>query len=287
VFGHNYLGVRGENFKAIFGKQSNGLMSYQYAGQEMLKSIPLPNFWRAPVSNDNGSLMQQRYAQWKLASLYVTTKSRDRFEDCSPKVEELAHSVKITYTYHMPTTPQSSCKLTYEVFGDGTIQTTLSYDPVKELGDMPEFGVMFKLDADYDILKWYGLGSQETYADRKSGAKLGLYENHVKDNMAEYLVPQECGNKCGVRCAKVVDRKGRGMLFFGDELSFSALPYTPHEVENAAHAYELPEVHYTVVRVAKAQMGIGGDDSWGAKVHPEYLLDVSQPLEFTFCFRGI
>jgi beta-galactosidase len=152
---------------------------------------------------------------------------------------------------------------------------------------MPEFGVMFKLDADCDILKWYGLGPQETYADRREGAKLGLYENHVKDNMAEYLVPQECGNKCGVRYAKVVDRKGRGMLFFGDELSFSALPYTPHEVENAAHAYELPEVHYTVVRVAKAQMGVGGDDSWGAKVHPEYLIDVSQPLAFTFCFRGI
>jgi beta-galactosidase len=202
-------------------------------------------------------------------------------------VEELAHSVKITYTYHMPTTPASSCRLTYEVFGDGTIQTTLSYDPVRELGDMPEFGVMFKLDADYDILKWYGLGPQETYADRKSGAKLGIYENHVKDNMAEYLVPQECGNKCGVRCAKVTDKKGRGMMFFGDELSFSALPYTPHEVENAAHVYELPEVHYTVVRVAKAQMGVGGDDSWGAKVHPEYLLDVSQPLTFTFCFRGI
>jgi beta-galactosidase len=287
VFGHNYVGVKGENFKAIFGKQSNGLMSYQYAGQELLKSIPLPNFWRAPVSNDNGSLMQQRYAQWKLASLYVTTKSRDRFEDCSPKVEELAHSVKITYTYHMPTTPASSCTLTYEVFGDGTIQTTLSYDPVKELGDMPEFGMMFKLDADYDILKWYGLGPQETYADRKEGAKLGVYENHVKDNMAQYLVPQECGNKCGVRYAKVVDKKGRGMLFFGDELSFSALPYTPHEVENAAHAYELPEVHYTVVRVAKAQMGVGGDDSWGSKVHPEYLIDVSQPLSFTFCFRGI
>jgi beta-galactosidase len=287
VYGHNYWGVKGENFHAMFGKQSNGLMSYKYAGQELLKSIPLPNFWRAPVSNDNGSLMQQRYAQWKLASLYVTTKNKDRFEDCAPKVEQLAHSVKISYTYHMPTTPASSCVLTYEVFGDGTIQTTLYYDPVKELGDMPEFGVMFKLDADYDILKWYGLGEQETYADRKEGAKLGLYENHVADNMAGYLVPQECGNKCGVRSAKVVDRKGRGMLFFGDELSFSALPYTPHEIENAAHAYELPEVHYTVVRVAKAQMGIGGDDSWGAQVHPEYRIDVSKPLTFTFCFRGI
>lgn len=77
------------------------------------------------------------------------------------------------------------------------------------------------------------------------------------------------------------------MLFFGDELSFSALPYTPHELENAAHAYELPPVHYTVVRIAQAQMGVSGDDSWGAKVHLEYLLDVTGRKEFRFWFRGM
>lgn len=98
----------------------------------------------------------------------------------------------------------------------------------------------------------------------------------MADNIAEYLVPQESGNKCRVRYAKVMDKKGRGMLFFGDELSFSALPYTPHELENAAHHFELPPVHYTVVRVAKKQMGVGGDDSWGSHTHPEYLLDVSE-----------
>lgn len=105
--------------------------------------------------------------------------------------------------------------------------------------------------------------------------------------MAKYLVPQECGNKVGVRWASVTDRKGRGMLFRGDRMEFSALPYTPHEMENAMHPFELPEVHYTVVRVAKEQMGIAGDDSWGAKTHPEYRLDVSRKLEFTFEFRGI
>ena len=102
----------------------------------------------------------------------------------------------------MPTTPQSSCEVTYRVFGDGTIETTLSYDPVKELGDMPEFGMMFKLDADYDTVKWYGLGPQETYEDRQHGGKYGVYENKVADNIAEYLVPQESGNKCRVRYAR-------------------------------------------------------------------------------------
>lgn len=287
IHGHYNLGVRGDNFYAMFSTLTAGLTSYVYGGVEMLKAVPMPNFWRAPVDNDTGNLMQSRYAQWKIASMYVTAKNKDRFEDTAPKVEELENSVKITYKYYMPTTPASCCFVTYEVFGDGTIQTTLTYDPVKELGDMPEFGMMFKLDADYDRVQWYGLGEAETYADRRHGAKLGIYENKVADNMAEYLVPQECGNKCGVRYGKVMDKKGRGMLFFGDELSFSALPYTPHELENATHCYELPEVHYTVIRVAKQQMGVAGDDSWGAKVHPEYLLDVSEKMEFTFCFRGI
>ena len=105
--------------------------------------------------------------------------------------------------------------------------------------------------------------------------------------MAHYLVPQECGNKVGVRWATVTDYKGRGMRFEGDSIEFSALPYTPHEMENAMHPFELPRVHYTVVRVAQQQMGIAGDDSWGAKTHEEYLVDVKEKKEFTFRFRGI
>ncbi len=288
VVGNGNILVRGENFKALFSRMNLGMVSYVYGGVEMLpNTIPLPNFWRTPTNNDSGNMMPQRYAQWKIASMYVTTRQDQRFADTSPRVEKNDNNIAITYTYFMPTTPQSSCEVTYRVFGDGTIETTLSYDPVKELGDMPEFGMMFKLDADYDTVKWYGLGPQETYEDRQHGGKYGVYENKVADNVAEYLVPQESGNKCRVRYAKVMDKKGRGMLFFGDELSFSALPYTPHELENAAHHFELPPVHYTVVRVAKKQMGVGGDDSWGSHTHPEYLLDASEKMEFTFCFRGI
>ena len=288
VVGNGNILVRGENFKALFSRMNLGMVSYVYGGVEMLpNTIPLPNFWRTPTNNDSGNMMPQRYAQWKIASMYVTTRQNQRFADTSPRVEKNDNNIAITYTYFMPTTPQSSCEVTYRVFGDGTIETTLSYDPVKELGDMPEFGMMFKLDADYDTVKWYGLGPQETYADRQHGGKYGVYENKVADNIAEYLVPQESGNKCSVRYARVMDKKGRGMLFFGDELSFSALPYTPHELENAAHHFELPPVHYTVVRVAKKQMGVGGDDSWGSHTHPEYLLDASEKMEFTFCFRGI
>ena len=286
--------IRGAEFEVLFSSLYGGLVSYRYAGKELIEEIPKPNFWRAPVDNDYGNDMPQHYAQWKIASMYLTHKGagiRREGVECpqyeNPTVREEKDYAVITYTYKMPTIPATECQVEYRVYGDGRIKTTLSYDPVKELKDMPEFGMIFKFNADYDRVEWYGNGPEETYEDRKEGAKLGIYKNHVMDNMAEYLVPQECGNKTDVRYGKITDRKGRGILFTGDSMSFSALPYTPHEIENAKHAYELPEVHYTVVRVSKQQMGVGGDDSWGAPVHPEYHIDADRRLEFTFTFKGI
>ena len=287
VHGKVNIGVKGKDFDCLFSMLSGGLVSYRYAGKEMIEKIPMPNFWRAPVDNDNGSMAPARYAQWKIASMYISHRNGGMFDNVPTKVEEKDNTVTVTYTYFMPTTPASKCQVAYTVFGDGTIETKLMYDPVEGLPDMPEFGMMFWFNADYDNLTWYGMGPDETYADRRHGAKLGIYSNKVADNMAKYLVPQECGNKVGVRYARLVDAKGRGMMFEGDELSFSALPYTPHELENAAHVYELPQVHHTIVRVALAQMGVGGDDSWGSLVHPEYHIDVTKPLEFTFRFKGI
>lgn len=287
VHGKVNIGVKGEDFDCLFSMLSGGLVSYRYAGKEMIEKIPMPNFWRAPVDNDNGSMAPARYAQWKIASMYISHRNGGMFDNVPTKVEEKDNTVTVTYTYFMPTTPASKCQVAYTVFGDGTIETKLMYDPVEGLPDMPEFGMMFWFNADYDNLTWYGMGPDETYADRRHGAKLGIYSNKVADNMAKYLVPQECGNKVGVRYARIADAKGRGMMFEGDELSFSALPYTPHELENAAHVYELPQVHHTIVRVALAQMGVGGDDSWGSLVHPEYHIDVTKPLEFTFRFKGI
>lgn len=287
VHGKVNIGVKGEDFDCLFSMLSGGLVSYRYAGKEMIEKIPMPNFWRAPVDNDNGSMAPARYAQWKIASMYISHRNGGMFDNVPTKVEEKDNTVTVTYTYFMPTTPAGKCQVSYTVFGDGTIETKLMYDPVEGLPDMPEFGMMFQFNADYDNLTWYGMGPEETYADRRHGAKLGIYSNKVADNMAKYLVPQECGNKVGVRYVRLVDAKGRGMMFEGDELSFSALPYTPHELENAAHVYELPQVHHTIVRVALAQMGVGGDDSWGSLVHPEYHIDVTKPLEFTFRFKGI
>jgi len=117
-------------------------------------------------------------------------------------------------------------------------------------------------------------------------APLGVWETTAEASLAPYLKPQECGNHASVRWAAVTDEDGLGLKFEGDHMNFSALPWTPSELENAAHPHELPAVHHTVVRVSAMQMGLGGDNSWGATPRPEYLLP-EKAMTFRFRFRGI
>ena len=281
-------GAAGADFHVIFSRHLHGLVSYRWGGRELLKSIPLPNFWRAPTENDAGNGMACRCGQWKLASLYVNPHEGSGFASVPPRYEAQPDAVCVTYTYTLATSPRAACTLRWRVLGDGTLEGTLHYDPVPGLPEMPEFGVIFRMDADFDRLTWYGLGPEETYADRKKGAKLGIFETTAQDSMAQYLVPQECGNRADTRRARITDAVGRGLAVWAPRpFNLSLLPYTPHELENARHAYELPEAHYSVVKLSLAQMGVGGDDTWGARTHPEFLLPAGQPLEFTFFLRGI
>ena len=106
-------------------------------------------------------------------------------------------------------------------------------------------------------------------------------QNTLAEHLEKYVYVQECGNHSDVRYMKVTDAKGRGLKFSGQCLDVSVLPYTPHELENASHWYELGPAHHTVVRAGK-QMGVGGDDSWGSRVHDEFVIHSGQPQKIQF-----
>ena len=291
VHGMNGIGIYGDCFSAMFSAIQGGLISYVYGGTELVEKMPRPNFWRAMTDNDLANLLPFRAGQWKIASMYlsnryVTGKEEVFYETYAIKEDRENERVEVTFKYHLPTKPAKDCLLTYTVHSDGTIDMRLKMDKSSEVGELPEFGLLFTFDRALSNLKWYGLGPEETYADRDH-AKLSVYRCRVKDNMAKYLVPQECGNKRGVRFAELTDDSGLGLRFEGENLNFSALPFSPHEIDNALHDFELPEINYTYVRLALAQMGVGGDDTWGARTKPEHMIDNSKRLELDFSFRGI
>ncbi len=295
--GYANIGVEGEDFEAIFSLIHGGLVSYKYCGREMLDAMPRPNFWRPMTENDLANLLPARAGQWKIASTYNSTKYEHGRKGTEPVVEEAADHVTVTYVYPTQTVPSVDCTVSYTVWADGKIDVHEELPASEAIGELPEFGAMFAVDADFDRVKWYGRGPEETYWDRKN-AKIDVYENRVSDNMAKYLRPSECGNKSDVRWAAVTDNKGRGLMFtvpsggkaaseINPFMNFSALPYSPDQIDAAQHPYELPKVYKTWIRVSAAQMGIAGDDTWGALTHPEYMIDNSKMLTFDFTFRGI
>lgn len=284
------FGIKGDNFEALFSQNFGGLVSYRYAGKELLKAIPRPNFWRPPTDNDYGNSMPFRYSKWKTASLYATTKvpreDSTYWPAFRPVIKEYDTYVSLTYKYALP---ECADELTveYEVFGDGSIKINMDYKSETGQYDLPEFGTMFKLKPEYENISWYGAGPMETYSDRLPGAKIDLFEGKVADQLAKYLSPQESGNKSHVRFAKITDKKGRGLIVAGNCINVSALAYTPSEIEEARHDFELPPVTKTVLRVNLAQMGIGGDDTWGAPTLEDHLIKGKGTLKFSFVIKGI
>ncbi|WP_298066248.1 glycoside hydrolase family 2 TIM barrel-domain containing protein [uncultured Cetobacterium sp.] len=273
------LGIKTKKMELIFSKAYGGLISLKFGGKEFIDGVVMPNFWRASTDNDRGNKMPFRYAQWKLASMYA------KMVDVN--VLEKENSVEIKAKYELPTNPTSECEITYEGFVNGKLKINMEYNGVKGLSDMPLFGMSYKVPKEFSEIKWYGMGPEENYIDRVHGAKLGIFETDVNKNMSEYVIPQECGNRIGTRWTEITNKMGVGIKISSEEpFEFSALPYTVNEIESAYHHYELPKSHCTALNINKIQMGVGGDDSWGAPTHDEYLIPSDKKYLFSYIIES-
>ncbi|HLU22587.1 MAG TPA: glycoside hydrolase family 2 TIM barrel-domain containing protein [Bacillaceae bacterium] len=276
----NEVIISGSKFDIHFNKTTGEMKSFATSGVELLKSAPVPNFWRAMTDNDRGSRLNERSATWREASF---NRKLDRF-----KYEVTDEVVVVTVLYSVPTTTESRVEIKYTINGSGEVQVDYELAPGSDLPEIPEVGLLFTMEQQFENLKWYGRGPHENYIDRNKGAKLGLYDGKVKDQYVPYLKPQECGNKTDVRWATITNNAGVGLKVAAlDTVEINALPYTPVELEEHSHSYKLPESKQTVVRINHKQMGVGGDDSWGQKTHPEFTLYANETYRYSFIFKVI
>ena len=180
-------------------------------------------------------------------------------------------------------------KVTYIAYFDGRLGVKAEYPGVNGLSDMPVFAMDFKMKKKYDKFTFYGMGPYENYIDRDNGARLGVYTSTANDNFTKYLNPQECGNRIGVRYVDVYEENGTGLNFKANKQPFemSVLPYNAYELDNAMHRDELPDPTYTWVRIAAKQMGVGGDDSWGAPVHQEFKISSEEAMTLEFIINSL
>ncbi len=281
VYGDFCIGVNGEGFSMQFDKREGGVSSLVYNGVEYITRAPKVSFFRAHTDNDTGAGYPCENAQWQIAGkcaklLGFETKGN-------------ADSLEVTFKFLAPTVPLFEYKVTYIAYFDGRLGVKAEYDGVKGLSDMPVFAMDFKMKKQYDKFTFYGMGPDENYIDRNNGARLGVYTLTALENFTKYLNPQECGNRTGVRYVNVYEENGAGLNFTATENPFemSVLPYNAYELDNAMHRDELPDPTYTWVRIAAKQMGVGGDDSWGAPVHKEFKINSEEAMSLEFIVSSL
>lgn len=277
VEGDQNIGVSGNDFSMLFSKRARGgsVISYKWKGKELLRRPIELNFWRAPTDNDSACDMEREYLAFKTAGLYA------RLTDV--RAEKEGEKVHIRAKYSLADGGRTNVH--YVVTGDGRVQATLKWKG-KTVESVPEFGLMMTLPSEYHRVTYYGLGPGESYSDFKQSAYMGMFCFDAKTALQPYFTPQESGARMGVKAATVTDESGFGLCVSGDGIMLSALSYTPHEIENAKHQYELPAQVKTVVRCAKGQLGIGGDNTWGAKPHDEFHVKLEKNETFRFAFGG-
>lgn len=270
------IGVKGEGFEYIFGR-GKGLVSIRYNGVQLLDDTVRPNFWRAPTNNDEGCAEPFAFAFWKTAGLYarcdnLTAEAKDEF-------------ITVRASYILPN--GQTLPIDFAIDGAGRCDITMTWQGART--ELPEFGLLFPLRRELTEVSYLGLGPRETTADRTAGGKMGAWSYNVRQDFAQNtpVYPQECGSRTGVyRAAVTGSGLNIGIGFAGDGLTFSALPYTPHELENARHLYELPrDDNKTIVRCALFQRGVGGDNSWGAKPHADACFAVEKGTSFRFTIQ--
>lgn len=257
--------IEGKFFQIILDKEKNKFLEWMVDGQRMFLTPPRPNFWRAPTDNDRGNTMPIRLSVWRHAFA-------DRRQSPLKIVRRLPAKIEIITESLLPAN-DAACIVTYTIYGNGDIIVDLSLRIREGAPEFPKVGMTMALPDQYHRMSWLGRGPHENYSDRKTSARIGLYKGEVEDFIHGYARPQENGNRTDVRWVALTNPAGEGLLAVGmPRLNISAWPYTMEDLETFRHDCELPRRDFITLNLDYKQMGVGGDDSWGALPLNKYRL---------------
>ncbi len=276
------VNVTGSTFAVRISKASGAIVSWKVKDEEQLFAPLEPNFWRAPTDNDRGNGMAERHAAWRQAA--------ERREVRGVSVQrEVDGNWRVLVSLAFTEAGETKGTLTYKFTNAGQIRVALKVEPKgKGLESLPRVGMTLQLPLGYDRATWLGRGPLENYADRKASAFFGKYTLAAGDFFFPYVEPQETGNRTETFWVTFTDAAGKGIKITGDpKINFSILPYTIRELSTRKHPWELNPCGNWVVNVDYGQMGLAGEDSWGARPWPEYQLLPDRAYSYGFVLSPV
>ena len=274
--------LTGENFRIAFSTADGEMTELLYNGKNLIKEGLQPNFWRALTDNDVANNHLERCGIWKFAGKNAKLQSIDLKEDSNKQL------ATVTVNYKLEA-QESTLQTIYQVRPNGAVKVSMHFVPGnKALPEMPRLGMRMILPAEYDVMTWLGRGPQENYADRKTGYPIGLYTATVWEQFHPYVRAQETGNKTDVRWVALRNKAGEGLLITGEEpLNVSAWNFPLEDIDYVAfnterrHGGSIMKKDMVWLNIDHRHMGVGGDNTWGAQVHPEYTIT---PHEWQYSF---
>lgn len=291
--------ISGEGFSVAFDKAVGTISSFKKGGTDLMESGPVPNFWRAPIDNDLGNNLHKRSRVWRTAG-------KNRKVSNVAVTQKAGNLAEVVFDFDLVDDAEEKIaeyQSVYQIYGSGDVLVTNHFKMTKD--DLPEIvrmGMNLIMPRRFDQVAWLGRGPHESYWDRKTSAFVGLYEGSVADQYWAYLRPQENGNKTDVRWMAITDQDGNGLFFEGMPLlEMSAHHNLLEDFESTErsdgkqpegvkvvnrHTTDVKPRDLTSVNVDFRQMGVGGDNSWGAWTHDKYRL-TGKEYEYSFRMKGM
>jgi beta-galactosidase len=292
------LEVSGIDMKIVFDLANGRLESFTYKGTEFLKKGPEPDFWRPPTDNDYGYNMDKLLGVWKKAG-EKTKVTKANISQPDPG------KVIVTFNYDIPGTSGEKIAgyaTSYTIYGSADLIIKNQFSKISDkIPEIPRMGMQMQLPEDFTNLQWLGRGPHENYVDRKTSADVGLYESTVADQYVPYIRPQENGYKTDTRWLTLMNDNATGILVSGDPVfCFAALNNIHDDFESPGklsvyrkdaksantHTVDVRPRDLVNLNIDLAQMGVGGDNSWGALIHRQYRL-LDKKYEYSFRIRPV
>jgi beta-galactosidase len=292
------LEVSSVDMKVVFNLATGRLESLSYKGKDLISRGPEPDFWRPPTDNDYGYNMDKLLGIWKKAG------ERSAVTKADIKQPEM-DKVIVTFTYDIPDPDGKKIAgyaSSFTIYGTSDIVIKNQFSKLSDnIPEIPRMGMQMQLPEEYSNLTWLGRGPHENYADRKTSADVGVYVSTAADQYTPYIRPQENGYKTDTRWLTLTDDSGVGILVSGDPLfCFEALnnihddfespgkisEYRKDAITANTHTIDVKPRELVNLNIDLGQMGVGGDNSWGARIHPEYRL-LDKKYEYSFRIRPI
>lgn len=276
--------LRGPDSRVVINKKTGAITAIERGGVNRLAAPLEPNFEKVGNSNQYAvDIIHKDFGFWQQAAGARTIESM--------LLGQGNETVTVLVEMRLPTVSDGRLNVAYTVGAGSRVRVEMEYKPGQKerMPLLPRFGMKTAVSKNGNEITWYGRGPHESYWDRKSGAAVGLYRDRAERFWFPYIRPQDTGNRADTRWAAITDSNGNGVRISAVEatLNFSVLPFSLADLWETKHTFELPRREFNAVFVDSQLHGVGGDNSWGARTHPEYTLPGNQAYRLRFVIEPV